>query len=223
VLRQNVPLIERAIEDLTSVYEIIIAEDGSVDGSPEVCEELRRNNGRIRHLHSSMRVGKGLALKRAFNVAKGDIILFIDADLSASLERLPDAVKLIEDGYEMVIGSRYIDGASVNRPLIRTVASKSYNRFVNLLFRDGVLDHQCGFKLLKRASFRAIMSGIKDNNFFFDTELIVRAKREKLKIVEWHVDWDEPKDRDSKVKLLRDGLDVGIRALVLRARLLKRS
>jgi hypothetical protein len=67
------------------------------------------------------------------------------------------------------------------------------------------------------------MSGIKDNNFFFDTELIVRAKREKLKIVEWHVDWDEPKDRDSKVKLLRDGLDVGIRALVLRARLLKRS
>jgi len=218
-LRESIRAIEEAVSRLEASYEIIIAEDGGSDGTDVIAEELAVENPYISHLHSDERLGKGGSLKRAIGVAQGELIIYMDADLATSLDHLPEIFELIECGYDIAIGSRNIKGSKVKRPLSRTIASIAYNFLVRVLFKDGIHDHQCGFKGFRRKVLESIVEDIESNDFLFDTELIVRAKRGGFSIFEFPVVWAEPKGRNSKVQLLRDGVLMGIKLLKLRVKL----
>jgi len=212
--------VEKAVESLSISYEIIIAEDGSTDGTNIIAEHLANNNPRLKHLHSPVRLGKGGAIKNALHVANGEIIVFVDADLATNLEYLQRIVVVAEKSRGIAIGSRLVSESKVTRSISRTVFCLIYNILVRSLFFDGVRDHQCGFKALSHALARTLVDEVKSTGFFIDTEMIVRAKRRGFPITEIGVEWSErTRNGQSKVKLFRDSLQMGIELLKLRFRL----
>lgn len=219
MLRQNLELIEKAVSQIVDSYEIIIAEDGCSDETTKIAADMSNICSRMLHLHSDHRLGKGLALKRALKASKGQALIFMDADLSTSLDHLHDVMKLIENGYDIVIGSRYVKGSYVRRPLLRDIASRAYNLLVKLLFWDNVSDHQCGFKGFNHRTVIGVIDEVWENGFLFDTELIVRMKRRGLHIIEIPVKWTEPKGRIPTFNLLVDGIKMGLKLVKLRFKL----
>lgn len=218
-LRQNVELIEKVVSVITDSYEIVIAEDGCSDETAKMVANISNNCSKVVHFHSDHRLGKGLALKRALKASKGKSLVFMDADLSTSLDHLHDVVKLVENGYDVAIGSRYVKGSYVHRPFSRTLASRVYNLLVKFLFWDDVSDHQCGFKGFNYQTLKSVIDEVTENGFLFDTELIVRMKRKGLRIIEIPVKWTEPKDRIPKFNLFPDGIKMGIKLIKLRFKL----
>lgn len=197
-----------AVEDILDqlggeAYEIIIAEDGSRDGTDKLARKLAEQREKIFHLHSDTRLGRGLALKNALTMAKGSKLVYMDADLATNPKCLHNLVESMKQA-DMVIGSRYVQGSRVKRPLIRNLASIAYNLLVRLIFKDGVSDHQCGFKGFRRSLLDDILDSVFSHGWFWDTEIIIRAKRKDYSVVEIPVEYIEPDERKSKTNLYRD-------------------
>lgn len=191
ILERNVLLVESRLEDITQAFEIIIVEDGSTDGSDRIAQRLSLRDPRIVHLHSKTRLGKGKALKNALMSCKGDYVFFMDIDLETDLNHIPEFLGLLKRGHAAVVGSRLKRGARVVRPISRQLASYAYNLLANLILRDRISDHQCGFKAFRRTAFQAIVDNVNDPAFFFDTEIIVRLLREGFSVVDFPVHWTE--------------------------------
>ena len=203
-IERCVTQVERAIGSLSNSYEIIVSEDGSTDGTERIVAALSENNPNLFLLHSPVRLGKGKALKNALKDSTGNLIIFMDVDLSTRLHSLPTILQLVRETRGMVIGSRHVKGSKVQRGISRTLFSLGYNMCVRILFLDGVNDHQCGFKAMSREASQAL-SSTKSDGFFFDTEMIVRCKRLGIPLIEVGVDWVEEKWKSpSKVRLLSD-------------------
>jgi len=149
------------------------------------------------------------------------IIVHIDADLSVSPRYIPLFVKKILAGkHDIVICSRLKSGAKVKRRVYRTFLTVGYNAIINMLFKDGIRDHQCGFKAFNLEKTRDIILNTIDSGWFWDTEVLVRAKRAGLNIYEMPVEWIES-FRDSKVNIWKDATKMLLSALKLRIRLWK--
>jgi glycosyltransferase involved in cell wall biosynthesis len=215
-LRQNVDSIEKVASQIAGSYEIIIAEDGCSDETAKIAAAISENSSTVLHLHSDHRLGKGLALKRALKRSEGQVVVFMDADLSTRLDHLKDVVGMVENGYDAVIASRYVRGSHARRPVLRDMASKVYNLLVRMLFRDSISDHQCGFKGFKQQALKDVLDETVEKGFLFDTELMLRMKRRKLKVIEIPVHWIEPKTRASRFKLFTDGVIMGLELFRLR-------
>jgi len=212
-LRNTVEEVALRLSDITPSFEIIIAEDGSTDGTERVAKELARELPFVRHLHSDTRLGRGRALNRAFRAAKGDILVYIDVDLATDLIHLQDLINFIRAGYDMATGSRMLKGSDVKRSITRLVASKGFNFLTRLFLKSELRDHQCGFKAFRRDSLFAIMGDVKDEHWFWDTELLVRAQRAGYKIKEFPVRWRC--SGDTKVDMKRDIIGMGYQILRL--------
>lgn len=209
--------VERAVSSFSGSYEIIVAEDGSTDGSESIVANLAQSNPHVSLLHSPVRLGKGKAIKRALGSAKGGVIVFMDVDLATSLAYLPQIVQLARARGGMAIGSRHVKGAKVQRRVSRTLFSLAYNLFVRLLFLDGVHDHQCGFKAMSREVAEALLDKSKSNGFFFDTEMILWCRKLGFPVVEVGVEWSETRKKGgSAVKLFPDSARLGLDLLKFR-------
>ncbi len=182
-------------------FEIIIAEDGSTDGTDEIASRLAETYDFVKHLHSDERLGRGEALRRALKESRGDVVIYMDADLSTDISHLKDLVDNIKD-YDIVIGSRLLRESDAKRPLSREIPSRVYNFLVRFLLKSNIRDHQCGFKALKRNAAEDLFFKVKDNHWFFDTELLILAQRKGYRIKEIPVRWRH--EENSKVKLLKD-------------------
>ncbi len=192
----------------SDAFEVIVAEDGCDDRTPEIADRLAREDGRVRHLHSDERLGRGGALEFAFARAAGDTLVYFDTDLATDMRHLEELVGRIEcEGYDVATGSRWIPGDEADRPAKRGVPSRGFNLLVRTVLRSGLRDHQCGFKALSREAFEELHHAVEDEHWFWDTELLVRAQRRGLRVAEFPVDW-EPKG-DSKVDLVRDVFGMG--------------
>jgi len=212
--------VEKKIKFSFHSYEIIIAEDGSTDGTDIIAARLAERNPKLKFLHSPTRLGKGKAIKKAISVAKGDVIIFLDADLATSLANLPRIVETVQRHRGIVVGSHYTGGANVKRPLSRILFSVAYNLLVRMLFRDGVRDHQCGFKALSYELAQVLCSKSESDGLFLDTEMIVQAKRLGYEVTEVAVDWRDLRGKgESKVNLFKDALRMGMDLLRFRLRL----
>lgn len=179
-------------------FEIIIAEDGSTDGSKELANRLSKRDG-VKVLSVKGRTGRGGAIKRAVKIAHGNVIGYIDIDLAVPLRYMKDAIKLVEDGHPVVTGSRYEKGSDTTRSIYRHIASKSYNLLLKVLLSSKVKDHQCGFKFWSGKYIKKAIKDIKDNHWFFDSEMLVRAERTGITPYELPVEWHE--GRETKVRL----------------------
>ncbi|AGK61671.1 Glycosyltransferases involved in cell wall biogenesis [Archaeoglobus sulfaticallidus PM70-1] len=169
-------------------YEIIIAEDGSTDGTDVIARNLAERYDNVFHVHSDERLGKGRAILNAFRQSKGDVLVFMDVDLSTDISHLKELIDLTQN-YDFVTGSRLLKDSETERPFKRDFASKGYNFLVRLLLRSKLKDHQCGFKAFRRKAFFKVVEHVKDNHWFWDTELMILAQRMGYRVKEFPVRW----------------------------------
>ncbi len=196
-----------ALCEITPSFEIIIAEDGSKDGTDRICAVLAKKYAFVVHLHSDERLGRGRALNRAIQASRGEILCDIDVDLATDMKHLKELIQAIRNGYDFATGSRLLPASDVKRPLKRELASRGFNFLTRLMLGSKLYDHQCGFKSFKRESLFAIMGDVKDTHWFWDTELLVRAQRAGYRIKEFPVEWKH--GGATKVNLIKDVFGMG--------------
>jgi len=185
-------------------FRIVIAEDGSTDGTDIIAQELEHMYTQVTHLHSPQKLGKGLALKRAFNKVEGDIYAFIDCDLATNMKFFPQLINSIKEGNDLALGSRYMDGAEADRTVLRDLSSRVYNRLIRILFKDNVFDHQIGFKAFSNRLIKDILNECNSTGWFWDTEILIRSIYNNYKIIEFPVEWKEKKNNRGSLKMVTD-------------------
>jgi len=193
-------------------FEVIVAEDGCDDRTPDIASQMADDDERVRHIHSGERLGRGGALEYAFRRASGETLVYFDTDLATDMRHLKELVDAIRSGeYDVATGSRWLPENRADRPAKRGVPSLGYNTLVRLFLRSDLQDHQCGFKAFDRTALLDLLDDVEDDHWFWDTELLVRAQRAGYRVKEFPVDWT-PKG-DSKVDLVRDVFGMGSQIL----------
>jgi SAM-dependent methyltransferase/glycosyltransferase involved in cell wall biosynthesis len=186
-------------------WSITVIDNGSTDGTWPIADALAAENPRVRAICLDRR-GRGRALKRAWATSNADVVAYMDVDLSTGLESLRGLIDpLIAGTADVSIGSRLAHGAQIQRSARREVISRIYNIITRAAFRYSVRDAQCGFKAARREVALSLIPRIEDDGWFFDTELIVLAWRDGLRINEVPVRWVE--DDDSRVRIIRTATD----------------
>ena len=203
-LRKCVEMLLKVTPRLGEDFHILIAEDGSTDGTDIIAQELERMYTQVTHLHSPQKLGKGLALKQAFNTVEGDIYAFIDCDLATNMKFFPQLINSIKEGNDLALGSRYMEGAKVHRTVLRDLSSRVYNRLIRMLFKDNVLDHQIGFKAFSNRLIKDILNECNSTGWFWDTEILIRSIYNNYKIIEFPVEWKEKKNNKGSLKMVTD-------------------
>lgn len=201
--------VRRLIAELGSGYPyewtVSIVDNGSMDASWEVADRIARTVPNVRALRLEER-GRGRALKAAWITSKADVVAYMDIDLSTDLSALRSLIDPIAGGSaEICIGSRLSRESQVTRSARREVISHLYNWIARAALRYRISDAQCGFKAVSRQVVEQIVPTITDDSWFFDTELLVLASRQGLRIKEVPVLWIE--DNDSRVKILSTAVD----------------
>ncbi len=211
-LPEAVSNVKEYLEGTGYDFEVIIAEDGSSDGTDKVAAKISEKDPRVQHLHSRDRLGRGKALRKAFESAEGDILAYMDVDLSTHMKHLNELVDSIAvEGYDIATGSRLMRGSRTERPAKREVASKSYNFLIRLFLGSKLHDHQCGFKAFRRDVILELANEVKDNHWFWDTEVLVLAQRRGYRVKEFPVEWEH--GGDTKVSLSNDVAYMGSQIL----------
>jgi len=188
-LESAMPRSLSALEQIAPGFELIIAEDGSTDGTADFVRVKAAADERIRLLHSDERLGRGRALTRAFSEAKGTIVCYYDVDLATDLAHLGDLIGAIRGGSDIATGSRLLPSSDVNRTGEREVASRVYNALVRVILGSRVHDHQCGFKAFNRGRILPLLPAVGATHWFWDTEVLVRGQRAGFRVTEFPVVW----------------------------------
>lgn len=205
ILEKSMCTLRKALDASGLDYVLSIFEDGSTDGTKEVLRRIESNDPHILIRSSADKHGRGWALRTQWPDLPFDAFAFCDADLAAGPEALLNAILKVEKGFDLVIGSRYADGARVRRPPARKLVSLAYNLILRMIFRDGIDDHQCGLKAFSRRAVDHVVIASKEDSWFWDTEVIVIAQKLKLLIAIIPVDWTERKsNRTHLLRLLSD-------------------
>jgi len=199
-LKEAIPRSLEELEIISEHFELIIAEDGSTDGSPDLVKNYTERDPRVRLLHSDKRLGRGKALNNAFSASNGMIVCYYDVDLSTDMHYLPVLIGAIREGYDIATGSRLMPESDVARTGEREIASLGYNLLVKMFLRSPLHDHQCGFKAFQRDRVLALIPSMRASHWFWDTELLVRAQRAGYKIKEIPVRWQQGKGTTVKMK-----------------------
>ena len=195
-------------------YEIIIANDGSIDSTKEIAIRLSKRYGPVRYCGYEKNKGRGAVLKFASRYAKREKIVYMDADLATDLKSLP--VMLDElDKHDIVIGSRYHPKSSTSRSSKRLILSKIFHSIEKALFPSmGISDSQCGFKGFRKAVLYKTNPSVRSDTWLWDLELMYKAKKKGFSLSEIPVVWQE--QPTSTVRLIKDSFMMGFGLLKLR-------
>jgi uncharacterized protein (TIRG00374 family) len=203
---------------ITDRFEIIIAEDGSKDGTDRIAFRLSEQYAYVVHLHSDKRQGRGKALNRAFKTASGEVLCYIDVDLATDMKYLEKLIRAVStDGYDFATGSRMMSDSDAKRPFKREFASRGYNFLVRLFLHSNLYDHQCGFKAFRREALFELLDEVENEHWFWDTEVLVRAQHKGYRVMEFPVYWRH--GGSSKVSLAKDVKGMGSEIFRLRREL----
>src|SRR5581483_11289067 len=182
-LRPNVEALLAYLRDeFPFRFRVVVADNASVDRTPEVADALARANDDVSVLRID-RKGRGLALKTAWLASDADVVSYMDVALSTNLESfLPLVAPLLSGHSEVSIGTRLAHSSHVRRLIRREVLSRGYNALIHLGFRAGFSDAQCGFKALRADAAHELLPLVRDEGWFFDTELLLLAERRGFRI-----------------------------------------
>lgn len=205
VLEKSVATVREFLkENLSYPWQIMVVDNGSTDGTYEVAQSLAHRFEDVKFVYLKEK-GRGRALREAWQTSAADVVLYTDVDLSTELKFLPLLVKaLAEEGYDMAIGSRLAKDSLTKRSFKREITSRAYNRFVKWVLFTTFTDAQCGFKAVTREVVDKVVPHVKDQGWFFDTELLVLGEKQGYKIKDIPVVWVE--DDDSRVKIIPTAL-----------------
>ena len=192
-------------ENLDYNWRVVVADNGSTDRTFAVAQQYQNMHpNEIGGIYLSER-GRGRALKKAWMESDAQVVSYMDVDLSTDLESFPQLIEaILEEKKHLAWGSRLSRDSMTRRSLSREFISRSYNLLIRMIMGTRFRDAQCGFKALSVETARAIIPQIKDNEWFFDTELLIIAEKNGLKSKEIPVRWTE--DPDSRVKVFRTAL-----------------
>jgi glycosyltransferase involved in cell wall biosynthesis len=184
---------------------ITIADSASTDATPAIAARLADELPDLRVIRLNER-GRGRALASAWLTSDARVLTYMDVDLSTDLRALLPLVAPIVSGHSQVsVGSRLAAGSRVSRGRKRELISRTYNLVLRAVLRVRFSDAQCGFKALRADVARRLVPEVVNRNWFFDTELLVRAERAGLRIHELPVDWTD--DPDSRVEVLATAVE----------------
>ncbi len=186
-------------------FVITIADNGSTDSTFVLAKQISAELTGVRAVHLD-RKGRGFALRHVWGSSDADVVAYMDADLSTSLDAfLPLVAPLLSGHSDLATGSRLMRGSDVVRGMRREIISRGYNLLLHAVLSTRFTDAQCGFKAGRTEAIRALLPAVEDNNWFFDTELLMLAQRRGLRIAEIPIVWVE--DPDSKVDIVRTAID----------------
>jgi glycosyltransferase involved in cell wall biosynthesis len=187
-------------------WRIVIVDNGSTDGTDAVARRLVAScPAEVQFMQLPQR-GRGRALRQAWSASDADVLCYTDVDLSTELAALPKLVSaILERGCGVATGSRLMRGSRTKRSVKREIISRCYNLLVKGMLRVSFSDAQCGFKAVSREVVTEIVPEVRDQSWFFDTELMVLAEKRGYRIEDVPVRWIE--DDDSRVKIFRTAWD----------------
>ena len=193
-LEASIRRLHRFLNDrLPFAWRIVIADNASTDATPAIAAALALELAHVEVLRLAAK-GRGRALRAAWSRTDADVRCYMDVDLSTDLRALlPLIAGLVSGHSDVAIGTRLAPGSRVVRGPKRELISRSYNRLLRILLRARFSDAQCGFKAISAHAARTLLPHVRDDAWFFDTELLVLAQRRGLRIHEVAVDWvDDP-------------------------------
>jgi glycosyltransferase involved in cell wall biosynthesis len=187
-------------------WRILVVDNGSTDGTDRVADEqVRLFPNEVSFMQLPQR-GRGRALRQAWTQSDADVLCYTDVDLSTELPALPQLVAaILDEGYGVATGSRLMRESRTKRSAKREIISRAYNLLVKSVLWISFSDAQCGFKAVSRDVVTEIIPDVKDQSWFFDTELLVLAEKRGYRIKDIPVLWIE--DDDSRVKIIRTAWD----------------
>jgi hypothetical protein len=200
-LEGSVERLVRYLDTLPFTYRVTIADNASTDATPLVAHRLAHRYGTVGVVHLALK-GRGRALRQVWSASPSPVLAYMDVDLSTDLNALlPLVAPLLTGHSDVAIGTRLRHGAWVQRGARREVISRCYNLLLRGTLRARFSDAQCGFKAVRRQVAVELLPWVRDDAWFFDTELLVIAERAGLRIHEVAVDWVD--DPDSRVDVVQ--------------------
>lgn len=186
-----------------SFRELIVVDDGSEDETVALLRRTVGLEGRLQILELGGHRGKGAAVRAGLKAASGDLVLLTDVDMSSPLDETAKLVAVLDDGFDLVIGSRAVPGAELaarQHPL-RELLGKTFNGLLRTLTGLPFRDTQCGFKLLRADMARRLAEHQRIDGYLYDAELCLIALQLGFRVAEVPVRWSH--NPDSRVRVLR--------------------
>lgn len=207
-IRKNLKRIAEYLEHRFEIFEIIAVNDGSID---RTLDELKKTQQEIslKIIHNEKNGGKGRAVRDGILACQHDLVMFLDADLGIPVEELAKFAAEFENGWDIVIASRFVPGLKVKRKVLwyRKFMEKVFRLLRMLIVNDwNVKDTQCGFKVFRREAAMKIFPLLTVRRFAFDAEVIYVASKHGFSIKELPIALENPPE--SHIRLIRDPLNM---------------
>lgn len=208
ILEKNVlKLLDYCRKTISNNFEIVISDNASTDTTPRIAQKLIQLYPEIKYYRLEQK-GKGLAIKTVWQNFPADFYVFIDADLSTDINALHDLIKILKNNEaDLVLGSRYLKNSKIKRSITRSLISFIYNLIIKILFGCSIHDMANGFKGANKKIIQTIVPLIKNEKWFFDSELTLLSHLYGYKIKEIPVSWQEFQERKSRVNILNTSLE----------------
>ena len=180
----------KSINQLKKSYEVIIIENGSKDKTFEIAKKIAEKYSFVTAVHLDIATVTG-AIRKGYEIARGKVVINLDVDLATDMVHLEELVRYTND-FDIVTGSRYLDGTGVKRTWDRLLLSLVFNNIlVRGLLGSKLKDNNCGFRAFKREVGIDLYLVVKDNYFFGLVEIMIRAQKKGYKIKEFPITWTE--------------------------------
>lgn len=222
-VQQAYQQLKKFIEDNKLDAQLVFATDGCTDRTVEIIQELQKKDPSLINFNHTDKLGRGKALRYCFHNLDTPYLIYMDSDLATDINHIPQLIQYLDGGSDVVTGSRLMEESSVKRSKKRDLFSRVYNLSCRLAFGSKLHDHQCGFKAFRRDSLIKFIDEVENNGWFWDTELLLRAQRMKLKVKEFPVVWTDRDETASKVNVWKDAKNMGWNLIQLRWKLLPLS
>jgi glycosyltransferase involved in cell wall biosynthesis len=186
--------------------EVLVVNDGSADRTAAIVSEAARRYANLRLIENGVNRGKGYSVRNGILQARGEIVMFTDADLSAPMEEAERLFAAIRQGADIAIGSRWLDRSrqTLRQPIYRRFFGRCFNLLTRMVMDLPLADTQCGFKAFRCEVARTIFSRQQIERWGFDPEILYIALRRGYKVREVPVTWGH--DERSRISYLKDGL-----------------
>jgi glycosyltransferase involved in cell wall biosynthesis len=196
--------------------EVIVIDDGSRDNTPEIVRGYMQRHPAVRLLQNPGNRGKGYSVRNGMLNARGDLLLFSDADLSSPIYEARKLFAALGEGAEVAIGSRWLRSElqTERQPFYRQLFGRVFNLHLRVLLGLKFKDTQCGFKAFTARAAKALFPRQKIERWGFDPELLFLARKFSLPVREIAVEWAH--DERSKISYLKDGVHMGLETLRVR-------